>query len=253
MNIMRCLGAGVLTGWLGLLAVSADTVLLKSGTSLGGKVTGYDGSNVTVQTLDGITAQIPVANVVSIAFGNATAPSASAAAVATPVAAAPAVAAPAATPTTLPAGTALLVSLDSTVDSKQSTGAMFQATFLQNVTVGGQTAVPAGAKAVGKLVESRQGGRIFGRASTEMVLTSIIINGQSYAVQTNSATQAAKNGALGKTATNAAAGAAIGAALGDAGTGAAIGASATLLRRSEGVSTPAGTVLQFVTAAPTTL
>ena len=47
--------------------------------------------------------------------------------------------------------------------------------------------------------------------------------------------------------------AAIGAALGDAGTGAAIGASATLLRRSEGVSTPAGTVLQFVTAAPTTL
>jgi hypothetical protein len=146
-----------------------------------------------------------------------------------------------------------LVSLDSTVSSDQKSGAMFQTSFVQNVMVGSQIAIPAGSKAIGKLVESRQGGRIFGKASTELVLTSIIVNGQSYAVQTNSASATASEGGLKKTAVTTATGAAIGAAAGDAGMGAAIGASATLLRRSPGVSTPAGTVLQFVTAAPTTL
>jgi len=116
---------------------------------------------------------------------------------------------------------------------------MFQASFVQNVTVGGQTVVPPGD------CDWKIGGIASGWADFWAGLNGngadiIVINGQSYAVQTNSATQAAKDGALGKTAMHTAAGAAIGAAAGNAGEGAAIGASTTLLRRSEGVSTPAG-------------
>jgi hypothetical protein len=248
------------------LSATADTVVLTSGTTLTGQVTSYSGGNVTLVTSDGITMQIPAVRVATVNFGS-TAPVAATAVIAAPAvvavpAAVVAVAVPAPAPasppvpisTTLQPGTVLLVSLDANVSSDQPAGSMFQTTLVQNVSVNGQTVVPAGAKAIGKLSESKQGGRIFGRAKTEMVLTSLIINGQSYALVTNGAQAAAKNGALGKTATNAAAGAAIGAAVngGDgAGTGAAIGASASLLRRSQGVTTPAGTVLQFVLAAPT--
>jgi hypothetical protein len=257
MKTLRILFAAAALTTLFTLMVSADTVVLKSGTTLVGTVTSMNGGNVTIATTMGITATIPSDQIASMSFGNATAAPAVAAApavlvVTTPPAVPAAPTAPAA-PVTIPPGTALLVSLSATVSSDQKAGAMFQTTFMQNVMVGSQVAVPAGATAIGKLVESRQGGRIFGRASTELVLTSIIVNGQSYAVQTNSASAVAQSGGLQKTAVNTAAGAAIGAAAGNAGMGAAIGASSTLLRRSEGVSTPAGTVLQFVTAAPTTI
>jgi len=65
--------AAVLTT-LFTLMVSADTVVLKSGTTLVGKVTNYSGTSLSILTNMGITAEIPADQVASVSFGNTTPP-----------------------------------------------------------------------------------------------------------------------------------------------------------------------------------
>lgn len=87
---------------------------------------------------------------------------------------------------TLPAGTALEVSLDHALASNQNrAGDEFSATVVQPVVFEGQTVIPAGARAKGELVDARESGRLKGVAQLRLALTEVEVNGDWYDVETN--------------------------------------------------------------------
>ena len=87
----------------------------------------------------------------------------------------------------LPAGTAVTVRLASAVGSKLSAnGDHFSATVVHPVEVNGKVVVPAGAEALGKIVEAVPQGRFKGAAVLRLVLESVNVNGDSYDVKTSS-------------------------------------------------------------------
>ncbi len=88
---------------------------------------------------------------------------------------------------TLPAGAVVTVRLASAVGSKLSaTGDHFSATVARPVEVDGKVVVPAGAEALGKVVEAVPQGRFKGAAVLSLVLESVTVNGAAYDVKTRS-------------------------------------------------------------------
>jgi hypothetical protein len=82
-----------------------------------------------------------------------------------------------------PAGTAVTVRLASAVGSKLSAnGDHFSATVATPVQVDGKVLIPAGAEALGKVVEAVPQGRFKGAAALRLVLESVSVNGDSYDV-----------------------------------------------------------------------
>ncbi len=147
-----------------------------------------------------------------------------------PAPAQPAPAAPAPPPPiVVPAGTAVTVRLAQSVGSKISQpGQSFSGTVAESVAVGGRTAIPAGAKVNGTVVDAKPLGRFAGGASLSLRLNSVDINGTGVPIQTSSVTQTEK-GKGKRTAVLAGGGAAVGALIGGlagGGKGAGIGALA---------------------------
>lgn len=132
-------------------------------------------------------------------------------------------------PVTLAAGTTVTVRLGSAVGSKISTtGDHFSATVAQPITVDGKEIVPAGAEALGKVVEAKSQGRFKGAAVLRLVLESITINGEAHDVTTSAVIRSLK-GKGKRTATMIGGGAGAGALIGGlagGGKGALIGAAA---------------------------
>ncbi len=88
---------------------------------------------------------------------------------------------------TLPAGTVVTVRLASAVGSKLSaSGDHFSSSVAQPVEVDGKVVVPAGAEALGKVVEAVPQGRFKGGAVLRLALESVTIKGNPYDVKTNS-------------------------------------------------------------------
>jgi hypothetical protein len=88
---------------------------------------------------------------------------------------------------TLPPGTAVTVRLASAVGSKLSpSGGHFSAIVVRPVEVNGQVVVPAGAEALGRIVEAVPQGRFKGAAELRLVLETVTLNKDSYDVQTSS-------------------------------------------------------------------
>ena len=88
---------------------------------------------------------------------------------------------------TLPAGTAVTVSLASAVGSKLSAnGDHFSATVATPVQVDGKVVLPAGAEALGKVVHAVPQGRFKGAATLRLVLETVTVNNDSYDVKTSS-------------------------------------------------------------------
>jgi hypothetical protein len=88
---------------------------------------------------------------------------------------------------TLPPGTAVTVRLASAVGSKLSAkGDHFSATVATPVQVDGKVVVPAGAEALGRVVEAVPQGRFKGAAELRLVLETVTLNKDSYDVQTSS-------------------------------------------------------------------
>ncbi len=88
---------------------------------------------------------------------------------------------------TLPAGTTVTVRLSSTVGSKLSaSGDHFSAIVARPVEVNGKVVVPAGAEALGRVVEAVPQGRFKGAAELRLVLETVTLNKDSYDVQTSS-------------------------------------------------------------------
>ncbi|MGE5571279.1 MAG: hypothetical protein ACM3S5_19780 [Rhodospirillales bacterium] len=161
----------------------------------------------------------------------------------------------------IPAGTAVRVRLDQTLDTaSNSSGDRFEATLAAPVTVEGNVVIPSGTAFKGHVTTSQQSGRLKGRAYLGVTLDSFVLNGETYRVSTGTHTRASaahKKRNLGLIGGGAAAGALIGAIAGG-GKGAAIGAGAGAAAGTAGaaatgklnVRLPAETALTFRLKAP---
>jgi hypothetical protein len=139
--------------------------------------------------------------------------------------------APEAPGVTVPAGTALALTMDAEVTTKDKVvGDTFTATLANDVIVDGKVIFPAGSKVSGHVAEAERPGKTSGRGKMVLSYDSISANGKSYAIDTMGAAIEGKSGTAGdatKVVGGAAAGAILGKILGGkVGTGAAIGAAA---------------------------
>ena len=170
-----------------------------------------------------------------------------------------AVAKPAPPKVVIPSGTSLHVRLNEGLSaSKSEPGTEFSATLADPVVVDGKTLLPQGTRAVGRVLDAKESGRVKGRASLNLALISVVHNGKTVPVETQTYVGVAKStkkrdaGIIGGAA---GVGAAIGAIAGGgkgAATGAAIGGAggtgAVLATRGEDVHYPPETRLTFVLA-----
>jgi hypothetical protein len=167
-------------------------------------------------------------------------------------------------PVVIPAGAALTVTLDQTVNSKTaSNGDSFAASLAEPVTVNGSVVFPAGTKVKGTIVQAQSAGRFNGHALLQLTLDSISVNGAPYSIQTSEFEDAGK-GRGKRTAIGAGGGAAFGAivgALAGGGKGAAIGALAgggagtagAAFTGKKDIVLPAETRLHFKLAQPVSI
>lgn len=137
--------------------------------------------------------------------------------------------APSPTPVVIPAGTTLTVTLDQLISTKNNaSGDRFDASLAAPITAEGQQVIPAGAKAVGTVINATPAGRLKGGAALTLSLDSLRVNGAKYSIETSRFEQAGK-GRGKRTAVGGGGGAALGAIIGGiagGGKGAAIGAVA---------------------------
>jgi hypothetical protein len=168
------------------------------------------------------------------------------------------------TEVTLPRGTAVSVRLSSAVGSKLSaSGDHFSAIVARPVEVNGKVVVPAGAEAMGRVVEAVPQGRFKGAAQLRLVLESVTLNKDSYDVQTSSVNRYQK-GKGKRTATFIGGGAGGGALIGGlagGGKGALIGAALGAGAGTAGAAytgekeiiLPAESALSFTLSAPVSI
>jgi len=84
---------------------------------------------------------------------------------------------PAPAPIVVPTGTMLTVRLGEDLGSSISaTGQSFSATLDQDIVVGGQTVIAAGASVTGKVVSARPAGELAGEANLQLKLTSVKVD-----------------------------------------------------------------------------
>jgi len=167
-------------------------------------------------------------------------------------------------PIIVPAGTALTVTVDQALSSKNSqSGQSFLATLAQPVTVHGKTAIPKGSSVTGTVVTAKEKGKIKGEGQLSLVLASITIRGKNYPIQTGALDSTVK-GKGKRTAATTGGGAAGGALIGGiagggkgAGIGALVGGVGGLvggaLTGNKQVEIPAETALTFTLSNPLTL
>ncbi|MBI3663538.1 MAG: hypothetical protein HY234_10895 [Acidobacteria bacterium] len=128
---------------------------------------------------------------------------------------------------TLPAGTAISVTVDQTVSSKDAQeGQRVAGSVAENITVNGKVVIPKGAKANLAVASVESAGKLKGQAKLSLKLVSVEVKGKTYT--TTASWFGATGAARGKrTAVGAGGGAAAGAVIGaiaGGGKGAAIGA-----------------------------
>jgi hypothetical protein len=129
---------------------------------------------------------------------------------------------------TITSGTSIQIRLQEPLDSGvNKTGDTFRAILDRNIEVDGKVVAPRGSILEGKLTSVEQSGRLKGRAAMSLQLDKLIIDNQSYPVQTETLSFEAQSTAK-KDATKVGLGAGIGAVIGaiaGGGKGAAIGAA----------------------------
>jgi hypothetical protein len=156
---------------------------------------------------------------------------------------------------TIPAGTSLLVKLDTAVSSSDKPGTKFSGVLQGDLTGDGVAAVKAGSAVYGEVTEAKKAKRVRGKAEVTFALSQVRINGQLVPIVTQPIQDIAASSTK-KTAKGAAAGAAIGAVAdgGDgAAKGAAIGAGASAVKKGESAGNAAGALVEFKLVAPLTV
>jgi hypothetical protein len=159
------------------------------------------------------------------------------------------------TKVTIPAGTSMLVKLDTAVSSSDKPGTKFSGVLQGDLVGNGIAAVKAGTPVFGQVTESKKAKRIRGKAEVTFALNQVNVGGQLMPIVTTPLKDIAASSTK-KTAKGAAAGAAIGAVAdgGDgAAKGAAIGAGASALKKGESAGSTAVALVEFKLAAPLTV
>jgi hypothetical protein len=169
----------------------------------------------------------------------------------------PAPAAPPRDPINLPAGTNLVVRMIDAVDSETArVGQTFAGSLDQPVMLNGETAIPRGADVTVKLVDSKDSGKLTGRAELTLDLVSVRVNGRMVDINTQTVQRESDSRGQ-RTAKMAGGTAAVGAIIGaiagggkgaaiGAGAGAAAGAGAEVVTKGQRVRIPSETRLTFV-------
>lgn len=159
-------------------------------------------------------------------------------------------------PVELPAGTRITVRMIDSVDSQIArVGDTFRASVDEPVSLNGNVVIPRGADVVAKLVEEDQSGKITGRTTLKLVLSTVRVNDRNIDITTSdvvkeSSSRGAKSaatiggGAVLGAIIGAAAGGGKGAAIG-AGSGAAVGTGAEVIGKGQRVKVPSETRLDF--------
>jgi BON domain len=167
-------------------------------------------------------------------------------------------------PIVVPSGTTLTVRVRRALSSKTSqAGETFRATLARPVTVGGITAIPAGAAIRGTVVSAKSKGKIKGEGELTLALTSITVNGQTYKIKTRVLENTVKGKGT-RTAATTGGGAAGGALIGGiagggkgVGIGALVGAGAGLvggaMTGNQQIEIPAESALSFRLSGSLTL
>jgi hypothetical protein len=162
---------------------------------------------------------------------------------------------------TIPAGTALSVTLLNTVASNTShVEDPIKGSIAKTVTISGVTALPVGTQVLGSVTEAAESGRVKGKASVAFRFDRLVVKGETMRIQTATVRQEAagdtksdvKKGGLG-----AGAGAIVGGVIGG-GKGAAIGAVAggagtVLATKGKEVEIPSGTAVSVLVQDPITV
>ncbi len=161
----------------------------------------------------------------------------------------------------LPRGTEVSVRMVDSIDSEQHRpGDQFSATLEDPITLGNDVIAAKGSKAVVRLADAKDSGKLTGKTALTLQLVSVTVDGK--VVELNSSDVSQESGSrTARTAKSAAAVGVLGAIIGGiagGGKGAAIGAAAgagagagaQVLLDPQKVKVPSETVLTFVTAAP---
>lgn len=132
-------------------------------------------------------------------------------------------------PIVIPAGTAISVTIDQSVSSKDSDpGERVAASVAEPIIIDGRGVILRGSKATARVTQAKSAGKFKGSAELGITLTSVEVGGENYTIHTSTFSEASKGRgertAIG-TGIGAGAGALIG-ALAGGGKGAAIGAGA---------------------------
>lgn len=162
---------------------------------------------------------------------------------------------------TVPAGTRLHIALiDSVGSAKSSPGDEFTASLVEPIVVDGKTVVTKGTRVRGRVADANESGRVKGRASLSLVLTSITPGGKNIALETKpyvAVAEATKKRDAAIIGGGAGVGAAIGAIAGGkkgAGIGALVGGGAgtgtVLATKGKDINYPPETRLSFALANP---
>jgi hypothetical protein len=232
--------------------VLADTITLDDGQTLKGTFKGISGGKVQFQAF-GNSMEFPVGKVVTLTMeGQAAAPAAQ------PAKAAPAPAAPAPAraggPVTIPAGTGLLVKMQTAiVTGKVKPGDPFIAVVEKPITIDGKTVIRKGAKAYGRVVEAVAARRLAGQAKLIIQIVEVETASGTVSINTQSHEfQGAKSGTLRKVA--------VGAAIGNidrddnrkkgAQEGAAYGGIVAVMTPGNQIAINPGTLMEFRLVAP---
>lgn len=87
----------------------------------------------------------------------------------------------------IPAGTPIYIRLQSSVSSHSAhSGDAFEAVIDEPVVLNGETVVPRGAQAIGRVVEAKPSGRLHASGYLRLTLASIMVNGRAVPVETSS-------------------------------------------------------------------
>ena len=223
-------------------AVLADTLELADGTLLEGDFVGSSNGIIMFNTGDNIEA-FPESEVVGL-FLSAGVATAESRREQQP------------TTITVPAGTRLVIRTSDSVDTRRhGAGHRFRGQLEGALVVDGVTVARRGTVVHGRIVDSRQAGRLVGSSEMAMEFTDIMINDQLFEMRTSGMRAQGANEAgrtIGRTARAAAIGGLISGSSG-ARTGAAVGAGASIITSGGSINVPAGTILETDLSAPLTL
>ncbi len=157
----------------------------------------------------------------------------------------------------VPVGTVLDVRLETGLSTKTArVGDHFDAVVAAPVSVGGETAIPAGAAVTGHLIVAEQPGKIKGRGELELAYDRLRFDGRDYPLDSRSRLYESRSGKskdIAMVGGGAAAGGLLGGLLGESAgaalkgvvVGGAAGTAASLLTRGPQLELGRGTTLEF--------